>query len=58
MSGDGAFVTVNGFKLFYRVFGDSGDTLLCLHGGPGAIHDYLLPLGELSRYGLKVVLYD
>jgi len=58
MSGDGAFVTVNGSKLFHRVFGDSENTLLCLHGGPGAIHDYLLPLGDLSRHGLKVVLYD
>ncbi|MGB9022882.1 MAG: proline iminopeptidase-family hydrolase [Candidatus Bathyarchaeia archaeon] len=58
MSENGAFVTVNGFKLFYRVFGNGENVLLCLHGGPGAMHDYLLPLGELGDDRVKVVLYD
>jgi proline iminopeptidase len=58
MSENGAFVTVNGFKLFYRVFGNGENILLCLHGGPGAMHDYLLPLGELGDDRVKVVLYD
>jgi proline iminopeptidase len=49
---------VNGFKLFYRVFGNGENVLLCLHGGPGAMHDYLLPLGELGDDRVKVVLYD
>lgn len=58
MSENGAFVTVNRFKLFYRVFGNGENVLLCLHGGPGAMHDYLLPLGELGDDRVKVVLYD
>lgn len=58
MSENGVFVTVNGFKLFYRFFGNGENVLLCLHGGPGAMHDYLLPLGELGDDRVKVVLYD
>jgi proline iminopeptidase len=52
------FVDVNGFQLFYRVFGTGEDVLLCLHGGPGAPHDYLLPLGKLGGDETRVVLYD
>jgi len=58
MSGNGAFMTVNGFRLFYKDFGNGKNALLCLHGGPGAMHDYLLPLGELRDDKIKVVLYD
>jgi proline iminopeptidase len=58
MSAKEDFVTINGFRLFYKVFGSSENALLCLHGGPGAIHDYLVPLGELAADGIKVVLYD
>jgi len=29
-----------------------------LHGGPGATHDYLTPIAELSDTGRAVVLYD
>lgn len=49
---------VNGFRLFYRTFGTGDNVLLCLHGGPGAPHDYLLPLGKLGNAKTKVVLYD
>jgi len=52
------FVEVNGFRLFYRTFGTGENVLLCLHGGPGAPHDYLLPLGKLGDAKTKVVLYD
>jgi len=58
MTENGAFLTVGGFKLFHRVFGSGENALLCLHGGPGATHDYLLPLGELGNDRTKVVLYD
>jgi proline iminopeptidase len=58
MSENGAFVTVGGFRLFYRDFGSGDNVLLCLHGGPGARHDYLLPLGELGGDAIRVVLYD
>ena len=45
--------------MFYRVFGEARrGTVLCLHGGPGATHDYLLPMADLIEYGYKVVFYD
>lgn len=49
---------------WYRVYGDlnkssTGKPLICLHGGPGACHNYLLPLQELAhQHGITVVLYD
>lgn len=52
------FVEVMGFKLFYRSFGTGENVLLCLHGGPGAPHYYLLPLAKLAKSGFKVVFYD
>ena len=58
MSENGAFLTVSGFKLFYRGFGKGENVLLCLHGGPGGTHDYLLPLGELGDDKIRVILYD
>lgn len=56
--GEGAYVSVRGFKIYYKTFGDGADVLLCLHGGPGGLHDYLLPLGKLGDNRIKVVLYD
>ncbi len=48
-----------GYRLFVRVFGSpSNDTVLCLHGGPGASHDYLLPFADLARSGYRVVMFD
>ena len=46
---------------WYRVDGDlAGERapLVALHGGPGATHEYLLPLTALAREGRAVVLYD
>jgi L-proline amide hydrolase len=63
-------MTTEGFADFgdattwYRIDGalpaapDGPAPLLVLHGGPGATHDYLLPLAELSDQGRAVVLYD
>ncbi|MDG6959549.1 MAG: proline iminopeptidase-family hydrolase [Nitrososphaerota archaeon] len=53
------YASVLGFDLFYRQFGDptKGD-VLGLHGGPGATHDYLLPLADLASHGYRVTLYD
>ena len=53
-------VTALGYRLFYRSFGrpDLGPTVLGLHGGPGASHDYLLPLADLAQAGYRVVLFD
>jgi proline iminopeptidase len=36
------FVDANGVLIYYKTFGN-GEPLVCLHGGPGASHDYLLP---------------
>jgi L-proline amide hydrolase len=58
------YADFEGSKTWYRIDGElptgtSGPApLVVLHGGPGATHDYLLPLTELSRGGRAVVLYD
>jgi len=58
--GQSGYVPVLGYRLFYRSFGgDRGlPTVLGLHGGPGACHDYLVPLADLTEYGYRVVLFD
>lgn len=47
---------------YYKIFGDlssGAPTVVVLHGGPGAGHEYLLPFAQLwPRYGLPVVFYD
>lgn len=54
------FVKVNGLNLFYKEFKSETyrATMLCLHGGPGMSHDYLLPLADLANYGIRVIMYD
>jgi proline-specific peptidase len=51
-----------GGETWYQVVGDGEQPgklpLLCLHGGPGALHDYLEPLGALAETGRRVVFYD
>jgi proline iminopeptidase len=52
-------VSVLGFDLFFRQFGSpSKGEVLCLHGGPGATHDYLLPMADLADHGYRVTFYD
>ena len=52
-------VKILGFDLFYRTYGrPTKGTILCLHGGPGATHDYLLSLEDLAQFGYRVVLID
>ena len=48
---------------FYKVIGDLASTdktpLICLHGGPGAGHEYLLCFGKLwSERKIPVIFYD
>jgi len=54
------FVNVNGLNLFYRIFIPEKirAKMLCLHGGPGMSHDYLLPLADLAYQGIEVIFYD
>ena len=53
------YTNVLGFDLFYRQFGEprKGE-ILCLHGGPGATHDYLLSIADLAAHGYRVTFYD
>ena len=54
-------MTWDGHETWYSVFGelDSGPTpVIVCHGGPGAAHDYVEPIAELSRFGRGTVLYD
>src|SRR5947208_15860191 len=53
------YVKILGFNIFYRTYGrPTKGTVLCLHGGPGATHDYLLSLEDLAQFGYRVVLID
>ncbi|KAH8884050.1 proline-specific peptidase [Thozetella sp. PMI_491] len=50
-------------KTWYKVVGDiataTQPTLITLHGGPGAGHEYMIPLADLwETRGIPVVLYD
>ncbi len=59
IAGRQGFVNVLGFRLFFRTVGaPTAGTVLCLHGGPGATHDYLAPLTDLAEEGYQVVLFD
>ncbi len=54
-------VDFRGFKTWYRTVGETEPgtlPLLCLHGGPGALHDYLEPLEGMVATGRQVVVYD
>ena len=57
---DEGFSTVGGYRLYWKSVGtpSSSETLVTLHGGPGATHDYLLPLADLAEDGFRVVFYD
>lgn len=56
------FVSFRGFNVWYRIVGDyempGKLPLLCLHGGPGAPHDYLEPLEAMAAAGRRVIFYD
>lgn len=59
MKGKEGYVTVQGFDLFYRQFGfPKNGEILCLHGGPGATHEYLLSMVDLAGHGFRVTFYD
>lgn len=55
-------VPFGGYNVWYRIIGEPGEPgklpLLCLHGGPGAPHDYLKPLEALAKDGRRVIFYD
>ncbi|CAL1700027.1 unnamed protein product [Somion occarium] len=51
------------FQTYYKVYGDlrsrTRRPLVCIHGGPGIIHDALMPLSDLAKDGnIPVIMYD
>jgi L-proline amide hydrolase len=56
------FIPFKGYQTWYRIVGDGEEPgklpLLCLHGGPGACHDYLESLDAMADTGRRVVYYD
>ena len=56
------FVSFRGYNVWYRIVGECEAPgklpLLCLHGGPGATHDYLEPLEAMAATGRRVIFYD
>lgn len=54
-------IDFRGHKVWYQIVGEDSDgrlPLLTLHGGPGAAHDCIEPLGELAEQGRRVIFYD
>jgi len=47
-----------GVALFARWAGDGGPTIVVLHGGPGASHDYLRPQFDALARGRTLLYYD
>src|SRR5664279_3413696 len=55
-------IPFKGYQTWYRIVGDGEAPgklpLLCLHGGPGACHDYLESLDAVADSGRRVIYYD
>src|SRR5215475_5076592 len=56
------YIPFKGYQTWYRIVGDGEQPgklpLLCLHGGPGACHDYLESLDAMADTGRRVIYYD
>src|SRR5215510_5606949 len=55
-------IPFKGYETWYRIVGQREEPgklpLLCLHGGPGACHDYLESLDAMADTGRRVIYYD
>jgi L-proline amide hydrolase len=55
-------IPFKGYQTWYRIVGEGEEPgklpLLCLHGGPGACHDYLESLDAMVETGRRVIYYD
>jgi len=55
-------IPFKGYQTWYRIVGEKEEPgklpLLCLHGGPGAAHDYLESLSAMTETGRRVIFYD
>ncbi len=60
-AGEG-YIPFRGYRTWYRIVGEAESPgkypLLILHGGPGASHDYLEPIGAIAATGRRVIFYD
>ena len=48
-------------QTWYKIFGDLDSPktpLIVIHGGPGACHEYLLPLADLTSSSIPIIFYD
>jgi L-proline amide hydrolase len=56
------YIPYKGYQTWYRIVGEKEAPgklpLLCLHGGPGATHDYLESLDAMAATGRRVIYYD
>jgi L-proline amide hydrolase len=56
------YIPFKGYQTYYKIVGEKEDAgklpLLCLHGGPGACHDYLWSLAAMADTGRRVIFYD
>lgn len=56
------YIPFKGYQTWYRIVGDGEAPgklpLLCLHGGPGACHDYLEALDAMADTERRVIYYD
>ena len=52
------FLDVGPGRVWYEMAGDGKETVVLLHGGPGASSDYLAPLMCLADEGYRVVRYE
>lgn len=50
-------IQVPGGRVWYKVVGEGGIPILCLHGGPGMSHDYIASLADLADRR-SVIFYD
>jgi proline iminopeptidase len=50
----------NGNRIFYKLYGEGEETLICLHGGPGQGYEYLSILQNICKgvKNIQVLLYD
>lgn len=55
------YIDYHGHKTYYKIFGECEPgkyPLITLHGGPGALHNYMLSMKGIADYGRAVVFYD
>src|SRR5574341_433525 len=56
------YIPFKSYRTWYKIVGNQDAPgklpLLCLHGGPGASHDYLESLSAMVATGRRVIFYD